>query len=690
MKYFFLLLPFFSFAQQAQTQSVDFKSVSAKLTVDQVEKSVSGSTDYSFEVLKATDTIKIDAQNMIFTNVKINDKDIAYLNTGKQLQLIHHFEKGNNKLTFQYSAKPKQTLYFTGSEETNNLQIWTQGQGKYTSHWFPSFDDMNEKLVFNMSVTFDKAYQVISNGVIKSKEQQGDQQLWSYTMQNPMSSYLLMIAIGKFDKQVQTTKSGIALEMYYRPEDSEKFEPTYRYSKQIFDFFEEEIGIPYQWEIYKQVPVRDFLYGGMENTSATIFTQDYVVDTIGFNDRNYINVNAHELAHQWFGDLITAKSGKDHWLQEGFATYYALLAEQKIFGKDHFNQEMYVIAEELQRAAKTDTIPILNEKASSLSFYQKGAWALHVLREGVGEDTFRTAVKNYLQKYKFANVDTDNFLSEINKVSGYDTKSFRKRWLESSGFEVNEALALLKQNAFMKQYFEVSEMKDVPLVKKKKLFGKILDSKAFYPVKEEVIYQLQEVPFVEKADLLRKAMKTGDVHLRQAIAQNITKVPEDFRKDYETFLNDPSYITREIALNVLWSQFPEDQQQLLNRTKDWIGFNDNNLRILWLAIALSTKNYEADKKVGFYEELLSYASPKFESNTRQNAIANLIYLDKNDENYLPYIVNGLTSHRWQFVKFSRDKIRQLLKNKNHRTYFEALLTKIPENEQIQLNKLLKE
>ena len=688
MKYLLLLLPLFSFAQQ--TQSVDFKSVSAKLAIDAVEKTVSGSVAYDFEVLRGIDTIKIDAQHMTFKDVKVNNKTIAYLNTAKQLQLIHHFKKGKNTLTFEYAAKPKQTLYFTGSEATSNLQIWTQGQGKYTSHWFPSFDDMNEKVVFNLSVAYDKPYQVISNGVLNSKVANGEKLLWKYTMQHPMSSYLLMVAIGKFDKQVQTANSGIALEMYYRPEDADKFEPTYRYSKQIFDFLEKEIGIPYQWEIYKQVPVRDFLYGGMENTSATVFTQDYVIDAIGFNDRNYININAHELAHQWFGDLITAKSGKDHWLQEGFATYYALLAEQEVFGKDHFNQQMYTIAEQLQRASKTDTIPILNEKASSLSFYQKGAWALHVLREGVGEDKFRQAVKNYLSKYKFTNVDTDNFLAEVNKVSNYDTRSFRKRWLESPRFEVNEALALLKKNAFMKRYFEVSEMKELPFAAKKEELAKILESDAFYPIKEEVIYQLQDVPFDQKAAILRKAMQTNDIHVRQAIAQNITEVPQEFKKDYETFLDDPSYITREIALNVLWSQFADGQKELLDKTKVWVGFNDNNLRILWLAMALSTKDYEVAKKTAFYEELLDYASPKFESTTRQNAIANLMYLNKNDENYLPYIVNGLASHRWQFVKFSRDKIRILLKSKSHRTYFETLLTKIPESEQVQLTKLLKE
>ena len=186
-----------------------------------------------------------------------------------------------------------------------------------------------------------------------------------------MSSYLVMLAIGNFTKQTTPTKSGTQLEFYLDKNDVSKFEPTYRYSKEMFDYLEQEIGVKYPWGIYRQVPVRDFLYAGMENTTSTIFAQDFVVDSIGFNDRNYVNVNAHELAHQWFGDLITAQSGKHHWLQEGFATYYALLAERHLFGDDYFYEELNDYAEQLNRASKTDTIPVMNEKASSLSFYKK-------------------------------------------------------------------------------------------------------------------------------------------------------------------------------------------------------------------------------------------------------------------------------------------------------------------------------
>ena len=686
----YLLIFFSAFAFCQQTEAVNFKNVLGKIEINPMEKSVSGEVNYDFEVLKSIDTIKIDAQNMAFSEVKINGKTANYLTTNKQLKLIASFKKGKNKLTFHYQCQPKQTLYFFGSEMTNNLEIWTQGQGKYSSNWFPSFDDVNEKVIFNLDITLDKKYQVISNGKCVKTNISANLKTWQYRMKNPMSSYLLMLAIGDFDKKVEKSKSKIPLEMYFHKEDISKFETTYRYSKNIFDFLENEIGVKYPWEIYKQIPVRDFLYAGMENTSATIFSQDFVVDSTAFNDRNYINVNAHELAHQWFGDLITAKSGKHHWLQEGFASYYALLAEESIFGEDHFNWKMYEMAERLQQNAKTDTIPILNEKASSLSFYQKGAWAVHVLRENVGHKNFQKAIKNYLEKYKFKNVSTEDFLTEINKVSDFDTENFKKKWLETSGFEVQEALNILKKNKFIKSYFDIAEMKDLPLSTKRNKFEIILNSNAFYPIKEEIIYQLQDIPFAEKADLLRLAMKTNLIEVRQAIVQNLKEIPLDFKKEYETFLNDKSYINQEIALNFLWTKYPDEQTQLLEKTKNWVGFNDKNLRILWLTLALKTNSFQNDKKIFFYQELLDYASPKFESSTRQNALSNLIYLDNKDENYLPFLVNGLTNFKWQFVKFSKENIRKLLKNKNHRQYFEKLLTKIPTKEEMQLSKILEE
>ena len=677
----------FTFAQQ--TKFVDFKSVTGQITIDTREKTVSGTVHYWFNVLKPTDTIKIDAKNMIFSNLDLNDKTIKYINTGKQLQLIFSFKKGKNCLSFEYSAKPKQTMYFVGSEATNNIEIWTQGQGKYTSNWFPIFDDVNEKVIFNMEIVFDANYQVISNGVLTNKIENNHKIFWQYRMKNPMSSYLLMLAIGKFDKKIEFSKSRIPLEMYYQHEDFTKFESTYRYSKQIFDFLEKEIGVKYSWKIYKQIPVNDFLYAGMENTSATLFSSRYVVDSTGFEDRNYTNVNAHELAHQWFGDLVTAENGKHHWLQEGFATYYALLAEKEIYGDDYFYSKLYESAQQLKLASRTDTIPVLNPKASSLSFYQKGAWALYVLNEEIGNIAFRKAVKNYLQKYSFESVTTQDFFDEIRKVSNYDLDNFSKVWLETSEFNIHVANELLSKNKSIQLLLEIENLKNRPLPQKIEFFKKTLQSKVYFSVKEVIVNQLKKEKFGDKKQLLQLALETNNTQVRQAVAQSLIVIPEEFRTEYETLLDDKSYQTQEIALYNLWKNFPEHRFKYLDKTKNWIGFNDHNLRILWLSLALSTSQYSVNREL-LTNELVDYSSPKFEVNTRQNALENIIIFQLINDAVLKNLVNATTHFIWQFSKFGKENIRTLLKNKEMRVSFEKILSDLNESEQLQLNRLLKE
>lgn len=635
MRYLILLISIFSYSQQKN--SVDFTSVLGKIEVNTLDKSVSGEVTYYFVLNKSIDTIKIDAQNMDFSNLKINNVKVKFSNNRKQILLFDGYKYGKNQLTFNYLARPKQAMYFVGKGE--QLQIWTQGQGKYTSNWFPSFDDPNEKLIFNLDIKFDNEFQVVSNGKLVNKIANQDDFIWNYRMKKPMSSYLLMLAIGKFDLKQEISQSGKPLFYYIEKEDFSKLEPTYRYSKKIFDFLEKEIGVKYPWEVYKQVPVRDFLYAGMENTSATLFSRDFVVDSVGFNDRNYVNVNAHELAHQWFGDLITAQSGKHHWLQEGFATYYALLAEKEVFGEDYFYKKLFDTALQLKSASKTDSNPIVSDKASSLTYYQKGAWVLFVLREEVGSKIFQKAVKNYLKKHSFKNVVTDDFLNEIQKISKFDCDSFGKKWLENSNFDYEYAIKLLSKNKSIQLLLDTKKMKSIPFNEKRDLFEKLMASTSYFPIKEEIIYQCEKVPYEEKQQLLKLALATHEINVRQAIANTTPKVPLDFKADFESLLNDTSYIKKEIALSTVWSQFPEDQKRILDNSKQWIGFNDKNLRILWLTLALGTKEYQMADKVNYYDELLNYCNPEFETSIRQNAIENLLFINDKDQNVLPNLSN---------------------------------------------------
>jgi aminopeptidase N len=451
---------------------------------------------------------------------------------------------------------------------------------------------------------------------------------------------------------------------------------------------EKEIGVTYPWQIYKQIPVEDFLYAGMENTTATIFAQNFVVDSIGFNDRNYVNVNAHELAHQWFGDMITATSGKHHWLQEGFATYYALLAEREVFGNDYFYYKLYQSSLQLKNAAKTDTIPVLNEKASSLSFYQKGAWALHVIRESIGAKAFQKAVKNYLKKHAFKNVETEDFLAEVRKVSHFDTEKFRKQWLEDYRFNSEEVNALLNKNAFVQQLVKVQKMRNLSLEERWVEYNSIMKSTAYFPVKSEILYQLKDENFRDKKELLFLALQTNDIKVRQSVAEFTAIIPFEFKTMYETLLNDDSYDTREIALIRLFNSFPESQAIYLEKAKNWMGNNDLGLRTTVLFLSQNATGYDANVKSKNLSELIHYTSPHYESSTRQNAFQVAVQLPSIDIEILKNLVNATTHFKWQFNKYAKEYIRSLLKTESYRLLFEEMLPQLPDNEKIQLEKLL--
>lgn len=698
MKYLTLFLfSILSFGQQ--TTKVDFIKCNALVQPNFETKSVYGEIGYDFKVKSEVDSIKIDAISMTFTDVKINGKTVNYVNNSKQLILFEGFKKGDNKLSFTYTVTPKQTIYFTGIDK--GMQIWTQGQGKYTSHWLPSFDDVNEKVIFCISINFDKKFKAISNGTFKNANTKRNGMLndtnytWNFEMQKPMSSYLVMLAIGNFLHKTEKSASGIPLENYYKPVDEDKYQYTYKHSTKIFNFLEKEIGVKYPWKVYRQVPVEDFLYAGMENTSATIFAQDYVVDESGFNDRNYLNVNAHELAHQWFGDLVTAKSGKHHWLQEGFATYYALLAERKVFGDDYFYNQLYSYANRLKVAAKTDTIPVMNEKASSLSFYQKGAWALHFIKESIGEKKFKKVVKNYLKKYQYQNAETDDFLAEIKKVSDFDTDNFKKVWLEDYNYPANEINFLLTKNGFLKDLLKLQSERKTPLEKKYNLLKTILESNGYFPLKIEAIYQIRNESFDKVSELYMIALKSNDVAIRKAVAETISKVPSSFKLEYETLLNDKSYDTKQAAFVNLWKNFPEDHAKYLDIAKNWQGRNDKELRILYLTACINYANvHEKDDQMASINalkavsELKNYTSPSYESSVRQNALESFLSLYPENTEVLKNLVNATTHHKWQFTKYARDKIRELIKDERYYNQFENLLPLLSNEEQNQLKRLI--
>jgi len=659
----FVLIFIWNISFGQQTDLVDFTTGKVHLSFgDLLKKEVVGKVVYQFNVLKNTDSIFIDARNFAHIDYVL-DKTLSgsYYNNN-QLIVKHHFKANTtHSIEISFKTNPKKAMYFIDWEYADgNKQIWTQGQGKYTSHWLPSFDDMNEKVEFDLTVEFDNAYEVIANGKLVNKIKNAETSIWHYNMEEPMSSYLLALAIGKYSKYTEVSKSGIPLEMYFYPEDSLKFEPTYRYSKQMFDFLEREIGVPYPWQNYKQVPVKDFLYAGMENTSATLFSDAFMVDSIGFIDKNYVNVNAHELSHQWFGDLVTEISGTHHWLQEGFATYYALLAEKDVFGEEYYYWRLYEYAQELMGQHELGgSTSLLNPKSSSTTFYKKGAWVLHLLREKVGDSAFKTGVKHYLQKYKFKNVETKNFIDEIEQASGEDLSFFVDNYMIN--IDAFQSVLKRKSDEILKnERHKGAVFSSKPTVINQDSFAKwdLLYGAANDFSRVDFFKSLVNDSLIDKNKLFKGVLSSKDIKVRQEVAKRMSNIPSELKTGYESLLDDASYITIETALFNLWNNFPLQRKEYLDKTKGIEGFNDKNVHQLWLVLALLTEEYEPYNKAKYFEELTSYTSSKYGFETRQTAFQYLNQIQACNAACKENMQQATTHHNWRFSKFANALLKE--------------------------------
>lgn len=687
MKQILLLLaavfPLFGYSQYDnsldQSKKVDFLQADAEISIHPKNKSVEGEMNYQFKILSPQDSIFIDAKNMEFSSVLLNGKKVSYTNDNSRIWIkTVFFPKEEYQLTLKYSASPKQAMYFinwdTPYDSNVSRQVWTQGQGRYNSNWLPSFDDMTDKLRFNLTFNFINNYQVISNGEFENKTQLNDSiTQWKFKMDKPMSSYLVAVTAGNYSKHTLQSETSVPLELYFEPKDSLKVEPTYRYTKEAFDFLEEEIGVDYPWKNFKQVPVQDFIFSGMENTGLTIFSDSFMIDSTAFIDHNYVFVNSHELAHQWFGDMVTETNGRHHWLHEGFATYYAWLAEKEIFGEDYFYWKLYESAEQLKELSDVGKgESLLSINASSLTFYQKGAWALHILKELIGEDDFKEAVKQFLLKNAYSNVTTEDFIQAVEEVSKIDISAWKQDWLHQSAFQGTEALASLKRSEFITRYMELVSLRETSISIKKDYLEKALDFPLNEYLGQEVVFQLSGENTNETTSLYKTALETNNLRVRQAVAVSIDSIPSALKIPFIELLEDKSYITIENALLKSWAQFPEETVGLLKQTQDVQGFQNKNVRLLWLVINLVSPEIDSEKKPAYYKELSDYTNETLPFDLRQNAFGYLYQINAFSEQNLLDLLEGAQHPSSRFRSYCRSLLDKLLKDKEYRTKYVAL------------------
>ena len=490
--------------------NVDMQKMLLELSFEPNIGKVIANVKLTFTPLQAKiDTLFLDAPGINIHSVLMDEKEIIFSKNEKgiTLKFMDALSWENEyTITIDYHCFPRKGLYFIGWNDDRNLsrkQIWTQGQGIDNRHWIPHYDDMNDKLLTELIVHFDKEYKVLSNGNLINKTEEGDLIKWHYKMTKPQPSYLLMLGIGEYNILKKEAENGTPLNLYYYPVWESRVASAYHLSKEMFDYLEKEIDVPYPWGSYAQIPVQDFMYGAMENTTATLFGDFYFVDSISFNDINYVYVNAHELAHQWFGDCVTARTSSHHWLQESFATYYGYMVEKEFFGKDYFDNTRRKAKEKSLKEALKNNDPIGCSFSGSVRKYPKGAMVLDMLKYVVGEEEYRKSIKHYLEKHAYQNVDSEDLLIAFHETLGLSLDWFWEEWIYRGGepnYNVSYKKSLQEITFTIEQLQDTSEL--VSFFKMPIVFEIYFTDGSFISKKEWVEKQKEvvkiKVPFGKK------------------------------------------------------------------------------------------------------------------------------------------------------------------------------------------------
>ena len=431
-----------------RTHSLDITNIFIDVAFEPKIGLVKGKVTHTFlAIQQGVDSIFFDAPGITIKEAMLDGKAVKFTTDLEGVSVLPTtaltLDKTYN-ITFVYEATPRLGLYFIGWNDPANLsrkQIWTQGQAYDNRYWVPLFDKQNDKATTEVKVKFDAAYKVLSNGTkIEEKDLKDGTKSWHYRMSKPHSAYLIMLGIGNYSIKTVKSKGGVAIDLWHYPEFPDRVQPTYIYSAEMMDWFEQELMVKYPWGKYAQIPVQDFTYGAMENTSATLFGDFYLVDEGGYLDKAYLYVNAHELTHQWFGDLITESTEKHHWLHENFATYYGNLFTGSVRGMDYYEWSRKTSIDQALEASKKDLLPIAHSKAGTVRHYPKGAVMLDMLRYVAGDLEFRRTMKYFLEKHAYQNVDSDDLLLAFHEKTGLSLDWFWEQWIYRGGepkYEVN-------------------------------------------------------------------------------------------------------------------------------------------------------------------------------------------------------------------------------------------------------------
>ena len=419
-------------------------------------------------------TIHLDAMDMTIKKVTLGKKILTYNYDGKILSV--NLDKPydfTDTLTFTVdyiTVPPRRGIFFIMPDSAYpnvTPQLWSQSESEDARYWYPCHDYPDDYSTSSITATVPAGWVVVSNGLLKKVETNKNErtETFFWVEDKPHVVYLNSIVVGKF-KILKTRWDNVPIEYYVSPQYVEDAKSNFSHTPDILKYFSNVTGYHYPWQKLSLSGVSQFTAGGMENVSAITLTDETFHDKNAHPEETTTDLVSHETAHQWFGDLLTCRTWANVWLNEGFATYFEALYGEHAFGKDHFIYEMYKDHQLVLNAEKHGRMPTVDDRyntaddAFGVNVYERGASILHMLKTILGDRLFFKAIRQYVYKNQFHNVDTHDFEIAVQNATGRNLYWFYNEWLYQGGHPIFKVKYNYDENTH-KLYMNVAQTQKI-------------------------------------------------------------------------------------------------------------------------------------------------------------------------------------------------------------------------------------
>lgn len=427
---------------------VQAKHLAIDLELDFERRAIAGSVTFTLSCVRDFERLTFDAVELDVRQVTIDDKKASFDASGAQLHVYAPKPlKAGSTITvrIEYAATPRRGLYFVGPDQAypkRAQQAWTQGQDEDSRFWFPCLDSPVQKCPTQVTATFPSSMTSLSNGALVDDATEGKRRTMQWRLAQPHSPYLVTLVVGEFEV-AEVKHRRMKLRTYFTKGRREDAMRCVGRTPQMIDLFERLTGQAYPWGDYSQIFVDEFIFGGMENTGATTLTDIVLHDARAHLDFSAEFLIAHELAHQWFGDLLTCRDWPHGWLNEGFATYGEVLWKEEAEGLDEADHNRKVdlesyLSEVEERYARAIVSRSFDAPIDLFDrhLYEKGALVLHELRTRLGDADFWRVVRAYVAAHKHGSVETVDLARAVEQVTGRNFDRFFDEYVYRAGHPV--------------------------------------------------------------------------------------------------------------------------------------------------------------------------------------------------------------------------------------------------------------